>query len=57
MLEEKVTLLEQEKAVASCFNVLTALRSQLSRRPSLFDRHEGIVAGIIGAPSKDANPQ
>ena len=55
-MEEKVRLLEQEKAVASCFDVLTTLRSHLSRRPSLFDRHEGIVAGIIGAPGEDTSP-
>ena len=34
--------MEQEKAVASCANVLTALRRQLNRPPSLFDRHEAI---------------
>ena len=41
-LEEKVRLLEQEKAVASCANALTALRRHLNRPPSLFDRHEAI---------------
>ena len=32
--------MEQEKAVASCANALTALRRHLNRPPSLFDRHE-----------------
>ena len=32
--------MEQEKAVASCANVLTTLRRHLSKPPSLFDRHE-----------------
>ena len=40
--EEKVRLLEQEKAVASCANALTALRRHLNRPPSLFDRYEAI---------------
>ena len=34
--------MEQEKAVASCANALTALRRHLNRPPSLFDRHEAI---------------
>ena len=34
--------MEQEKAVASCANVLTALRRYLNRPPSLFYRHEAI---------------
>ena len=41
-MEEKVRLLEQEKAVASCANALTALRRHLNRTPSLFDRHEAL---------------
>ena len=34
--------MEQEKAVASCDNALTALRRHLNRPPSLFDFHEAI---------------
>ena len=34
--------MEQEKAVASCANGLTALGRHLNRPPSLFDRHEAI---------------
>ena len=34
--------MEQEKAVASCYNALTCLRRYLNRPPSLFDRHEAI---------------
>ena len=34
--------MEQEKAVASCDNALTALRRHLNRPTSLFDRHEAI---------------
>ena len=34
--------MEQETAVASCDNALTALRRHLNRPPSLFDFHEAI---------------
>ena len=34
--------MEQEKAVASCANALTALRKHFNRPPSLFDRHEAL---------------
>ena len=41
-LENKIKLLEQEKAGESCVNALAALRRHLNRPPSLFDPFEAI---------------
>ena len=41
-LEDKIKLLEQEKAVESCANALAALRRHFNRPPLLFDRFEGV---------------
>lgn len=41
-LEEKIRLLEQEKAKESCTNALAALRRHLNRPTSLFDRYEAL---------------
>jgi len=41
-LEDKIKLLEQEKAVESCANALAALRRHFNRPPLLFDRFEAV---------------
>ena len=41
-LENKIKLLEQEKAGKSCVNALAALRRHLNRPQSLFDPFEAI---------------
>lgn len=41
-LEDKIKILEQEKAIESCANALAVLRRHLNRPPSLFDRHEAV---------------
>ncbi|KAJ7388362.1 hypothetical protein OS493_038204, partial [Desmophyllum pertusum] len=41
-LEDKIRILEQEKAIESCANALAVLRRHLNRPPSLFDRHEAV---------------
>lgn len=42
ILEDKIKLLEQEKAGESCANALAVLRRPLKRPSSLFDRFEAI---------------
>ena len=48
--------MEQENAVASCVNALTALGRHFNRLPSLFDRHEALqlLESLVRLPRTQA---
>ena len=48
--------MEQEKAVASCVNALTALGRHFNKPPSLFDRHEALelLESLVRLPRTQA---